>query len=761
MQKGYRYCFKSRALVPITVENDQNHVIPRRNIEIGNIQVNKNGRVRVETKMASVYSTFDSFFEGIPNKLIALNLTQDKYKTVFGILHELLMKSECLCAKISENSPDDKCASKAGFGHVMKKLKSIDTEYKLKKELKLHPMYVEPKELAIDLKWKKPKMNDETQISSHSLAQTTYQFVSPIKTLEACFSNEHFKNSYFEYNLEKKHECVPGVYQDFCCGSMCKSKKIFDDPLSLKIQIGTDDFEICCPLKSKAVIHKICGTHMQIRNMPLEYKAKLDNIYLVALCETSNIKPSDITYDFIARKIVEEMRHLEENGIIVGDKTIRGSISDVAADNLGANTISGYTECFVANYSCRHCECSKDECQVQTAEIQTKMRTRENYRRNVATAEGLQKPDLKRTKGIKRKCSFNELKYYHIIDNVSVDLMHDFNEGVISYALHDFFQNITEGRILTMGEIQSRIRDFSYSNVHKYNTPSLVSLEKSHLNQNATQFYCLMIHMPFIFHYIQQQILLYWEPIRTLLECMQIVYSETITECEIVMLERRVSEHLLSVQEVNKRSLTMKHHFMTHYPNSIRKMGTPVKSWTMLLEAKHKVFTEIAKSKKNFINVCLTMAKCHQERACKLPSLKAEIVTSVKYGDFVKTLEYNKYEYILAEELGSKSLTNLRVHSYIKYDNMKYEAGNFIIYNEYLCRIVHILSDGTKNWFICSVYNVTKRDEFCVSLIVEKTNENVIFDFERLRDKKVYYHIYEEGQVHVIANTLSVEHLLK
>lgn len=611
MQKRYRYCFKSKALVAITDENDQSHVIPGRDIEIANIQVSNNGRVRVETKLASVYSKFDSFFEGIPNKLIALNLTQDKYKTLFGILHELLTKSERLCAKISENSPDDTCAYKAGFGHVMKKLNSIDTEYKLKKELKSHPMYVEPNELAINLKWKKPKTNNETQIPSHSIAQTTYQFVSPIKTLEACFSNQNFKNSYFEYNLEGKHECVPGVYQDFCCGSVRKSKKIFDDPLSLKIQIGTDDFEICCPLKSKAVIHKVCGTYMQIRNMPIEYRAKLDNIHLVALCETSNIKPSGITYDFIVQKIAEEMRHLEEHGMIVGDKTIKGSISDVAADNLGANTIFGYTECFVSSYSCRHCECSKNECQVQTAEIQTKMRTRENYGRNVEMAEVLGKSDLKRTKGIKRKCSFNNLKYYHIIDNVSVDLMHDFNEGVVPYALHDFFQNITENRILTMGRIQSRIRDFSYSNVHKYNTPSLVSLEKSHLNQNASQIYCLMVHMPFIFNDIQQQILCYWEPIRTLLECMQIVYSETIAESETELLERKVSEHLLSVQEVNKRSLTMKHHFMTHYPNSIRKMGPPIRSWTMLLEAKHKVFTEIAKNKKNFINVCLTMAKCH------------------------------------------------------------------------------------------------------------------------------------------------------
>lgn len=760
MQKSYRYCFQTKKLVPITIENDQNHVIPAKNVKIENIQFNDDGNVRVETKTASIYGEFNRFFENIPNRLSALNLTHSKYISIIDLLNEMLRQSEHLCAKISEHS-NDACAHKTGIEYVLKKLKKIDTNYKLKKIIKSHPMYVKPVELAVDLKWKKPKINDKTQIPSHSITQTTYQFVSPIETLLASFSNEDFKSSYLEYNLKDKHVCKDNEYRDFCCGSVCKSKKIFEDPLSLKIQLGTDDFEICCPLKSKATVHKICATYMQIRNMPIEYRSKLDSIHLVALCESSNIKPSDITYDFIAKKIVNEIRVLERDGINVGGQIIKGSVSDVAADNLGANNIFGYTECFVASYSCRHCECSKEECHVKTAEIKSKMRTQRSYNKCVEAAENSQKLDLKMTKGIKRSCNFNNLEYYHVIDNVSVDLMHDFNEGVVSYALHDFFEHIIKKRILSLGEIQSRVRDFCYSIVHKYNTPSLISVEKNHLNQNASQIYCLMIHIPFIFYDIREKILEYWPPIQTLLGCMQIVYSDSITESEIKTLERRVSSHLKCVREVNERSLTMKHHFMLHYPNSIRKMGPPIKSWTMLIEAKHKVFTEIAKSKKNFKNTCKTVANCHQDRACKYPSLKARTVPSVKYSNFMKTMEFKKYEKIIAENVAPDSVISLHVHNFFKYDYIVYRVGNFIIFNDQLCRILHIISNGPKILLIVSIYYVIREDDFCLSLIVDTSNENTIFDFELLVDKKVYYHVYLNGQVHIIANILSVARISK
>lgn len=159
----------------------------------------------------------------------------------------------------------------------------------------------------------------------------------------------------------------------------------------------------------------MCATYMQITNMPVEYKPKLDNVYLVAICNSANLKSDDTPYNFIAEKIVSNIALLQKNGIAVDGRNIKGSLIHVACDNLGANMIFGFTESFSATYCCRHCECAITECQKLTNEVKGKMRTIESYEKLADIAENIAKLDLKKTKGIKKTCKFNDLEYYHII----------------------------------------------------------------------------------------------------------------------------------------------------------------------------------------------------------------------------------------------------------------------------------------------------------------------------------------------------------
>lgn len=140
-------------------------------------------------------------------------------------------------------------------------------------------------------------MNPDTNIPNHKVSQATFQYISVTKKLKAIFSDDAFLRYYIKYNSELKHKCETGIYREFCCGSTCKSNKVFDDPLALHLQLGIDDFEICCSLKSKAGVHKVCATYLQIRNLPMEYRSKLDNIYLVALRTSANLKPEIKSYN--------------------------------------------------------------------------------------------------------------------------------------------------------------------------------------------------------------------------------------------------------------------------------------------------------------------------------------------------------------------------------------------------------------------------------------------------------------------------------
>lgn len=107
-----------------------------------------------------------------------------------------------------------------------------------------------------------------------------------------------------------------------------------------------DDCEICDPLKTKNVIHKLNCVYFTIDNMPQKFLAKTDNLFLVSLCETKNLKIGDNTFDEIGELIVNEMKQLENIGIQIGNQVIKGGLARIVSDNLGANDVLGYTESF-------------------------------------------------------------------------------------------------------------------------------------------------------------------------------------------------------------------------------------------------------------------------------------------------------------------------------------------------------------------------------------------------------------------------------
>lgn len=122
---------------------------------------------------------------------------------------------------------------------------------------------------------------------------------------------------------------------------------------------------------------------------------------------------------------------------------------------------------------------------------------------------------------------------------MALDVMHDINEGAVAYCLQDLFILVQKKKNLTLSEIQQRVRDFNYGYTYRYNKPSLMNPDKHNLN--ATQLYCLMVHMPFIFLHVKEKLEPYWEPIETLLKCMQAIYPSTITESDIKSLDRNIT----------------------------------------------------------------------------------------------------------------------------------------------------------------------------------------------------------------------------
>lgn len=82
-------------------------------------------------------------------------------------------------------------------------------------------------------------------------------------------------------------------------------------------------FELCNPLQSKAGVHKVYAFYFSIRNVPVEFRSRTNNIHLVCLVNSNDLKTKTTDFNNVWRPIVRELKYLEEIGINVGDKNIK------------------------------------------------------------------------------------------------------------------------------------------------------------------------------------------------------------------------------------------------------------------------------------------------------------------------------------------------------------------------------------------------------------------------------------------------------
>lgn len=320
--------------------------------------------------------------------------------------------------------------------YVCSKLKQYSTSFKRNKICQLNQFYVEPKTLALGTRFEMKRDSSNTAVPC--LIQNTYQYCSILETLRAQFNNEDFLDTFINHNKHSGngHDCIKDQYTDFCCGSVYKNQSIFRQMNIIQIQLFCDEFEVCNPLGSHASVHKIYGVYFLIRNMP--NISKLSNIFLVALFNSDDIKSKETDFNDIWRPIVEELKVLESDGIDVAENlNLKGTLIALVADNAGANSSLGFVESFNSNYYCRKCELVKAKCQITCKEVPTEIRTMKRYKKHLSVIEKSTKKitDFSETKGIKRYCVLNDLKYFDIFNNFAPDSTHDIPEGTIHFAL--------------------------------------------------------------------------------------------------------------------------------------------------------------------------------------------------------------------------------------------------------------------------------------------------------------------------------------
>ncbi|KAL4718194.1 hypothetical protein ACJJTC_018498 [Scirpophaga incertulas] len=233
------------------------------------------------------------------------------------------------------------------------------------------------------------------------------------------------------YYNDMKNSSDGNFLQNIIQGSEWQKKQnLHHDKTVLPLALFHDDYEVGNPLGSHAGVHELGATYVAVLCFPPHYRAKIQNIFLASLCHSE-----DRQYfgnKIVFSPIITELNFLKNEGIFVnvsGTQTkLFFELAVILGDNLGVHSITGFTESFSCNFSCRICKIPKERMQYQISCDPELKRTMTEYLLDVDICNVS-------TTGIKAPCVWHSVAGFSVIDHVGVDIMHDLLEGVCKYDL--------------------------------------------------------------------------------------------------------------------------------------------------------------------------------------------------------------------------------------------------------------------------------------------------------------------------------------
>lgn len=703
------------------------------------------------------------FLNSFNDKLCGLALNHSQTTEIFSLCADLVNNMYKFNRNlILENNLDALSALELSTKFVSCKLDELSTRHKRDRQLKSKKLFVTPQELAVGLRYNVSKSNF-SDIAVPRLIQCKFHYISITQSIISLFQREDFRKAYFEFNDISNRESKENVYVDFSSGTRFKNSELFaNHPESLQIELATDDFDLCNAIGSKATIHKLCPVYFSIKNIPPKFTSKLNSISVASLCYSNDLNTMHTDFNNIWQVIVKDIAQIE-NGIDIGDRIIKGTVTFVASDNLGANTALGFVRNFSkAKYCCRFCTCSLPEMRTLCHEVPSKNRTIEHYDEQITLIENSTKFDWNATYGIERYCVLNDLKYFNIIDGMVPDIMHDIDEGVVPFALKCLFGHLINKNVFAEKEIKGKIDCFDYGWINRKNVPTNIGLQKKSLGLNAMQVHCLFQNIPFIFFNEKNhsELKAVWDSIESLLKIKQIIDSTEIHEEDLRSLEFHIEMHLKSIQINFKSNLLPKHHFLTHYVKIIRANG-PLKAMSMLrFEAKHKQLKSYAEKSENFINITKTITDRHQNHMCTVDNIYTD---HVEHGKRTKKLDLKFFDdwKDIFQTQNIFTFDNILETPFLKYNIYDYRKGMLIFSENSLFEIYRVLVLESDHYFACVKYEFIEHDSFLNSIEIKKCEPHVMSlkKFSSLENKSVFEIKKINNKLYIILTTLSLKSL--
>lgn len=335
--------------------------------------------------------------------------------------------------------------------------------------------------------------------------------------------------------------------------------------------------------------------------------------------------------------------------------------------------------------------------------------------------------------------------------------MHDLLEETVPVMLKHVFNCCIKDKILTLIELEHLIESFSYGKLYKKNEPEKLNMDKKNLGQSATQMYCLILNIPFILLPYKEKLRGIWKVVETMLQILEIVFSESISEKDIEDLKKAVETHLKLMIDIFGVSLIPKYHLLLHYPRVIRAMGPLIFMWNMRFEAKHQFFKAMAVKTQNYVNLNKPLAeKCQLLLALQKNSYTDDVARGKVICKFNEIDNFDQFEYFHLPD-NTLLIDSLNLNCYY------YKSGLLLIFDSKFYEIAHILNESDNFSFICEVaYNIVRFDTFLNSLVLEKVEINPrVLILSELKIKQSFQKVLTISETHVICTHLDMKNALK
>lgn len=379
--------------------------------------------------------------------------------------------------------------------------------------------------------------------------------------------------------------------------------------------------------------------------------------------------------DQCLRALVHDIKRLEENGVSIetsdGEKIVHFIMALITGDNLGLNTVLGFTSSFNHNFFCRFCKAPKSLTQKMSVADPNLTRDKDNYEEDVI-GNNVQ------LTGIKEQSIFNEINSFHVTSNFAVDILHDISEGVCHYDMCHIINHFIKSKYFSLETLNARKYMFNYGEIEiDHRSPKITKAHLANFKLKMTaremlsfvHLFLLMVGdlVPEDDHV--------WLFMLDFLEIIDILLSNEISHSLAERMRHLIRKHNQDYVCFFNDTLKPKHHLMLHYFNIVLQSGPPRFYWTFRFESKHKEFKTYARNITSRKNICVSLAKKYQLKfACMLfEKEKPENYTvhgciPTNYKELIRTY-CNRHKI---------DANNYNCYSECAYNSKKYKKGYFI-----------------------------------------------------------------------------------